>query len=94
MSSTSVHVRITAANDITLSARGFKVKGLQNADLTWTPAGSGTVAVYRNGQLLTTTPHDGTYTDSLNRKGGGTYTYRVCTSTPTPVCSNEAQLVF
>ena len=94
MSSTSVHVTITVANNITLSTRGFKVKGLQKADLTWTPAGSGTVAVYRNGQLLTTTPHDGTYTDSLNRKGGGTYTYRVCTSTPTPVCSNEAKLVF
>jgi hypothetical protein len=92
-SSSSVQVSVTTATNITLSARGYKLKGLQKADLTWTP-GSGTVAVYRNGQFLTTTPHDGTYTDNVNRKGGGTYIYRVCTSTTTPVCSNEATLSF
>lgn len=94
MTSTSVHVTVTVANNITLSARGFKVKGLQKADLTWTPTGSGSVTVYRNGQLLTTTPHDGAYPDNLNRKGGGTYIYKVCTATSTPLCTNEATIVF
>lgn len=79
---------------LTLSTRGYKVKGFQKVDLSWTPSGSGNVTVYRNGSLITTTTHDGGYTDNVNRKGGGTYIYKLCTVATPSVCSNESTVVF
>lgn len=78
---------------ITLSARAYKVKGLQRADLTWSGAAGGNVDVYRNGVLLVTTPNDGSHTDNIGKKGGGSYTYKVCDA-GTSTCSNEATVTF
>ena len=78
---------------ITLSASGYKVKGLQTVDLTWSGAASTSVDVVRNGSKITTTANDGAYTDSINSKGGGTYTYKVCEA-GTATCSNEATVTF
>jgi hypothetical protein len=97
---TSEGVTVTVDNSapppssISLSASGYKVKGLQKADLTWSGATSTNVDVYRNGALLASTPNDGSYTDEINNRGGGSYTYKVCESGSTSTCSNEATVVF
>ena len=87
-------VTVSAApGGFTLSVSGYKVKGVQHADLTWSGATATSVDVYRDGSKLTTTANDGTYTDTINRKGGGSYTYKVCEA-GTSTCSNEATVVF
>lgn len=83
---------------LTLSARGYKVKGLQNTDLSWSPAGSGSVDIWRKDGAgayanLTTTANDGAYSDALGKKGGGSYLYKVCLA-GTSTCSNEAAVAF
>jgi len=79
---------------ITLTTRGYKVKGLEKADLTWTPSGTSTnTDVYRNNVKIATTPNDGAYTDPINAKGKGTYTYKVCNA-GTTTCSNNSVVTF
>ena len=78
---------------ISLSANGYKVKGNQRVDLTWSGAGSANVDVFRNNVKITTTANDGAYTDAINKKGSGTYTYRVCEA-GTSTCSNNSTVVF
>jgi hypothetical protein len=78
---------------LSLSARGYKVKGRTRADLTWGGATTSTVNVYRNGVLILTTPNDGTQTDVINSKGGGTYRYILCESGGS-ICSNEVTASF
>ncbi|MFW5941718.1 MAG: hypothetical protein ACOCXI_07945 [Chloroflexota bacterium] len=79
--------------DITLSATAYKVRGLQKADLEWSGADSTDVDVYRDGELITTTTNDGFYTDNIDQRGSGSYTYQVCEA-GTSTCSNEAQIDF
>ncbi|HUE97428.1 MAG TPA: hypothetical protein VMN39_12265, partial [Longimicrobiaceae bacterium] len=80
---------------ITLSAVGRKVKGLQKADLSWSPTGgSENVDVYRDGAWRATTANNGSYTDPIDLRGGGTYLYRVCLSPGTTTCSNTVTVVF
>ena len=78
---------------ISLSAVGFKQQGIQNADLTWSGATSTNVDIYRNGVIITTTANDGVHRDNINRRGGGSYTYKVCEA-GTSICSNEATVTF
>jgi len=78
---------------ITLTATGYKVRGLQKADLEWNGATSINVDIYRDGALLTTTANDGFYTDNIDQHGGGSYTYQVCEE-GTSTCSNEATVTF
>jgi subtilisin family serine protease len=78
---------------ITLSATGYKVKGVQHADLTWSGATSTNVDIVRNGMTVTTTANDGAHTDSTGTKGGGTYTYKVCEA-ETSICSAEVTVTF
>jgi subtilisin family serine protease len=78
---------------ITLSASGYKVKGVQHANLSWSGATSATVDVFRGTTRVTTTANDGAYTDNINRKGGGSYIYKVCEA-GTSTCSNEATVAF
>jgi PKD repeat protein len=93
--SDSQNVTVSApAGSITLSVVGSKVKGLQKADLSWSLSGtSADVDVWRNGAFLTTTPNDGAYTDNINKKGSGSYTYQVCEA-GTPTCSNLVTVIF
>ena len=76
----------------TLAATGYKVKGLQKAYLEWSGATS-SVDIYRDGGLITTTENDGFYTDDINQKGRGSYTYQVCEE-GTSTCFNEATVAF
>ena len=78
---------------ITLTANGYKIKGVQHADLSWSPTDATDVDVYRSGTRIVTTPNSGAYTDSINAKGGGSYTYRVCEA-GTDTCSNETTVTF
>ncbi len=96
-------VTVTASppppSPISLTARGSKVKGVQQADLSWSGATTATVDVYRNGAVIATAPNNtttksGTYRDTLNRKGSATYQYKVCEANSTTVCSAIATVVF
>lgn len=78
---------------ITLSATGYKVKGVQHADLTWSGATSTSVDVFRNGTKVITTANDGAHTHNIGIKGSGSYTYKVCEAGST-TCSNEVSVTF
>lgn len=78
---------------ITLNATGYKVKGVQRADLSWSGATSTNVDVYRNSEVVATTANDGAYTDNINNKGGGSYAYKLCEA-GTAACSGEVTVVF
>jgi serine protease len=79
--------------DFMLSAVGYKVKGAQTVDLTWSGTISTNVDIYRGGTKITTKANDGAYTDNIGAKGGGSYTYKVCEA-GTDTCSNEVTVVF
>ena len=78
---------------IVLIASGYKVKGANKADLAWLGATSPTVDVFRNGAKIATVGNTGLYTDSIPKRGGGSYTYKVCEA-GTSTCSNEATVNF
>ena len=92
--SDSVNFTISSVGGITLSASGYKVKGVHHADLTWSGATSANVDVFRNGAVVATTPNDGAYTDNTGQKGSGSsYTYQVCEA-GTSTCSNVDTVNF
>ncbi len=66
---------------------------LGHARLTWTGALTSVVDIYRDGDLVDTTPNDGQHTDVIPIPDGGTATYRVCDA-HTDRCSNDAMAVF
>ncbi len=78
---------------ISLKATGYKVKGVQKADLAWNGAASASIDVYRNGTRIVTVPNSHGYTDALNRKGAGSYSYVVCEA-GTATCSAASVIVF
>ncbi len=79
--------------DITLTATGYMVKRQKKVDLAWSGATSANVDIYRNGGNTGTTENDGLFTDHIAKKGGGTYTYKVC-ETGTSFCSNGSAVTF
>jgi PKD repeat protein len=91
--SRSVTVTAPPSGSITLTASGYKVRGLQKADLTWSGAGSSSVDVFRDGAKLVTTANDGFHTDNINARGGGSYSYRICEA-GTSTCSNTVTVTF
>ena len=74
--------------EITLSVTAYKLRGLQKADLTWSLVPGADVNILRDGNLLATTADDGSFTDNIDVKGGGSYTYQVCEVLPPTACSN------
>lgn len=83
----------TPAPSLSLSVRGYKVQGLQKADLTWSGASSTNVDVWRNNDFKITTANDFFHTDDINNRGSGSYTYKVCESN-TSTCSNNVTISF
>ena len=86
------------ASPFTLSVRGYKVRGIRRADLSWSGAATQTVDIYRTSGTTTTkiasgTTNDGAYTDPIGGKGSGTFTYKVC-NLNTQTCSNDSSVVF
>ena len=78
---------------ISLSANGYKVKGVQHVDLTWSGSSATNVDIVRDGNVVTTTANDGSHTDNIGVKGGGSYQYEVCDA-GTSNCSNTVSVVF
>lgn len=89
-------VTVTSGSDggIALTVKGYKVKAVLYADLTWSGATSAGVDVYRNGVRIATTANDKFYTDNLGKKAVGTYIYRICETEAGGACSNEVTIVF
>ena len=84
----------TPPSQASLTARGYKVKGLQTVDLKWGGLSASSVNIYRNGAVISSSANDGAETDGLNRKGGGvTYTYQVCAADGSS-CTNSASVSF
>jgi len=79
---------------ISLTANGYKVKGVHNVDLSWSgEIPTENVVIFRGGSVVATTANDGAYTDDTGNRGGVTYTYKVCEE-GTNTCSNEATVTF
>jgi thermitase len=77
-----------------LKVNGYKVKGLQKADLSWSGSLSQTVDIYRDGsKLRSAVANTGKYLDNINRKASATYTYKVCEA-GNATCSNSAVVSF
>jgi PKD repeat protein len=81
-----------AVTTISLSAHGYKQKGLEEADLSWNGPSGATFDIYRSGVRIASVQATA-YTDNINNKGPGSYTYRVCEVT-SATCSNEATVSF
>ena len=76
-----------------LNGRGYKVKGFQKVDLTWSGSAALKVDVYRGSARVTTTANDGSYLDAINVKGTGSYIYKLCEA-GTSTCSNKITITF
>ncbi len=65
-----------------VSARPYKVKGIQHVEVTWQYFSGTAVNISRNGEALGEFPilneGSGSYVDNIGAKGGGSYTYQVC----------------
>ena len=79
------------AGDITVDANGYRSKGKNKVDLSWSGASTSSVDIFRNGSLMTTTSNDGAYTDSFRTYGS--FTYKVCDQ-GTSNCSSEVTVSF
>jgi len=77
--------------DITVDANGYRSKGKNKVDLSWSGASTSSVDIFRNGSLKTTTSNDGAYTDSFRTYGS--FTYKVCDQ-GTSNCSSEVTVSF
>lgn len=65
-----------------------KNKGRVRIQLSWSGATTGSVDIHRDGDLLTTTSNDGSYTDRAV-SAGNTYMYKVCEANGLTVCSGS-----
>jgi hypothetical protein len=93
----AISVTVTASSPSSggpkLTARGYKVKGVHTADLTWSDVTATSVDVYRNNAKVATKPNNGAMTDDIGQKGKGSYTYKVCAA-GTATCSNVESVSF
>lgn len=84
----------TTPDGISLTATGYKEKGVILADLTWSNLSGTKVDVYRDGEIIATVDNTGSYTDATGVKGGGTFSYKVCEEGNPDACSNAAIVSF
>lgn len=87
-------MRVDPPATIVLSANGYKVKGVQFIELSWSGTTSN-VTIYRDGNPIPdATSISGTsYTDATGQKGAATYVYHVC-EIGTDVCSDTVTVTF
>ena len=78
---------------IQLRAQGKKIHGINTSRLKWRGATSANVDVYRDGNVIATTPNDGLYDDSTGTTGQASFIYKVCEA-GTPTCSNNVTVNF
>ena len=85
-----VNVSDEPSGGLTLTATGYKVRGIRRVDLEWSGSNALTVDIHLNGELDTVTENDGFYIDDLGRSSG-TFTYQIFDGEN---YSNEATVVF
>ena len=90
--SRTVVIDVTPAN-IVLATLGYKVRGRMMVDLTWTGTTVAEVDIVRDDVVIATPTNIGAYTDDVNRRGGGSFTYQVCEAA-TSSCSNQSVVTF
>lgn len=77
-----------------LTTNGYKVKGRQKVNLSWSGYEGESVDVYRNGSKIQgALANTGSYLDNINRKGSGSYSYKIC-EVASNVCSNTSGVNF
>ncbi|HSF94835.1 MAG TPA: Ig-like domain-containing protein, partial [Thermohalobaculum sp.] len=76
-----------------VSAVGYKVKGLQWVDLTWSGATGTNVIIRRDGIDVETTLNDDFHPHSIGSKGSGSYNFQIC-ETDGITCSGVVTVVF
>ena len=79
---------------IFLTALGSTLGKKQVVELAWTGATTANVDIYRDGELIATTPNDGSYRDSLGKDVVGTFVYEVCEEGSGTECSNSVTITF
>jgi len=73
------------SGEFTITASGYKSKGKQKVDLSW--AGATTkVDIIRDGDVIVEDQGGSDYTDNLDVKKGGPYSYQIC-ETGTSTCT-------
>lgn len=82
---------VPSSDDLTLN--GYKSKGSKYVELTWYSLSGNNVDIYRNNSLINTVDNSNFYSDSINSKGGGTYSYQVC-ETLTQNCTSIVEYTF
>ncbi|MEY8213467.1 MAG: PKD domain-containing protein [Colwellia sp.] len=86
-------ITLTDPAVIELSTRGYKVRGQQKAELTWSD--TDTFHVYRGGSIIGEPTSGGSYIDNIDVKGGGTYVYKICRiTTEIEICSANSTVTF
>ena len=79
---------------IVVNASGYKVGDSQVVDLSWSGTKADKVDIYRDGSPLAgSRSNNGSYTDTIDRQGSGSYLYEVCEA-GSKNCSNIAGVVF
>ncbi|MFB3061551.1 MAG: hypothetical protein ACE10C_09305, partial [Candidatus Binatia bacterium] len=78
----------------TLSADGYKVKGLQKVTLTSSGATTTHVDIFRDNGWIATIQNDVSYTDNINSRGGGTYEYKACELGDPEICTTTETVIF
>ncbi len=78
---------------IQLRGSGQKVGGINTSRLKWRGATSASVDVYRDGNVIATTPNNEQYIDSTETTGQASFTYQVCEA-GTQTCSNSVSVNF
>ena len=78
---------------IELTGRGKRIGGINTSHLKWRGAISANVDVYRDGNVIATTPNDGLYDDSTGTTGQASFMYQVCEA-GTQTCSNTVTVNF
>ena len=78
---------------IQLTGRGKKLGGINTSHLKWRGATSANVDVYRDRNVIATTPNNGLYDDSTGTSGQASFMYQVCEA-GTQTCSNTVTVNF
>lgn len=80
--------------EISLSATGYKVRGVNTVGLTWTSNSTQMLNVIKNEVVIDSVESDGSYANIIGKRILGTFTYKLCEDTTEGVCSNEVTVTF
>ena len=78
---------------ILLQGKGKKVNNINISRLKWRFATSANMDIYRDGNVIATTPNDGLYDDNTGTSGQASFMYQVCEA-GTQTCSNTVTVNF